>query len=362
MPDAYMPVTTAPPAIEPLLELVRESLRRQWHEQLRENLRDIEVINVLERPYSLTAVLAVSTDRAKRQLVLKHAIDNPLNSHVFAAEPNQALAEYNILAQLNPGFEAIRRCAVPRPVAVFPEIAAFLMEYVEGHVLADDLRFVHYLSRRARFHELQTHFFDCGRWLRHFQEFTSPRQAGPTALKNVTIHCVDRLRIIEKSRDRRVPQHFRDIAMRFLQTQIDALGSAGFLVAGCHSDFGPWNTLVGPQGVTVIDFFGFQEGPLPVDVLSMLVFLDSIGHGLANSRFRIKALRERFLAGLGPISEIPQPLVLLCEAQQRILHIAGAVIAKAGGGPFRCWERTATIRAHVDWFRSDPQQSQLWPN
>ena len=36
---------------------------------------------------------------------------------------------------------------------------------------------------------------------------------------------------------------------------------------GNHTDFGPWNTLVGSEGVTVIDFFGSREGPIPLEYL-----------------------------------------------------------------------------------------------
>ena len=99
---------------------------------------------------------------------------------------------------------------------------------------------------------------------------------------------------------------------------------------GNHTDFGPWNTLVGSEGVTVIDFFGSREGPIPLDILSVLVHLESIGYGIANSGSRIRTLREQFLEGFGPLPNVPQPLVLLCEAQQRIIQIAGAVIARMG--------------------------------
>ena len=230
-------------------------------------------------------------------------------------EPDQAVVEYNILYHLYPKFAAIERCSVPGPIAVLPEIDAFLMEYVEGHILADDLLFVHYLFHRANFRELQDHFYDCGRWLRHFQQFTGMRTAGMCAPDNILLHCNDRLRVIEESGDRRCPRDFQKKTMSFIEKQVQELANEQIPVIGRHGNFGPWNILAGPHGVTIIDFFGFREDPLPVDVLSMLVHIECINHGIAKSGSRIRALRERFLAGLEPLPEMPQPLVLL-----RILH------------------------------------------
>ena len=87
------------------------------------------------------------------------------------------MGKYGILADLYPRFASVERCSVPRPVAVTPEADGFLMEYVDGHVLADDLRFVHFASNRSGFRRLQNHFRDCGRWLRYFQQFNRMRCA-----------------------------------------------------------------------------------------------------------------------------------------------------------------------------------------
>ena len=120
--------------------------------------------------------------------------------------------------------------------------------------------------------------------------------------------------------------------------------------------------------MTVIDFFGFCEAPVPVDILCMLVYLESIGHGIANSGSRIRTLRNRFLAGLGPLPAVPTALVLLCEAQHRIQQIAGAALLRKGGGRQRPvhwaedWERSRALAAHVNWFLVQRERPSLWPS
>ena len=135
------------------------------------------------------------------------------------------------------------------------------------------------------------------------------------------------------------------------------------LVSGRHGDYGPWNAIANHHGVTVIDFFGYREDPLPVDILSVLVMFDSIKYGLANSAARLDALAGRFLAGIGSLPDLPAELVLLCEAQQRMLRLAGAVDDNPKR-PIRwpeTWERSRSITANVAWFSNRPKVSSLWP-
>ena len=340
---------------ETILELVRTRLAQNMHEQSGEELQEIEIMRTLTRPYSLTTFLKAVTDRGTRSTVLKQIVEHPLN-----APTDQAAVEYGILTKTYPRFADINRCSVPRPILALPEINAYLMEFVDGDVLADRLNLLHYLADRAGFSRLLDHFHDCGRWLRHFQEFTGRRSVSVNAVDNLLVRCHDRLELIEKAGDPRCPKDFRRRATDYVEKQVDRLANVEIPVTGRHGDFGPWNILANDEGVTVIDFFGCQEDPLPVDILSMLVYLDSQEYGLGNSVARIRALRDRFITGFGAIPTVPEPLVLLCEAQQRILQIAGRVIAERKGF-FDRWERAGSLRANVKWFMRAPEQSSLWP-
>ena len=360
-------MTAAPTHSECDLEVVREGLARQLLEQSGEHLKSIETVRIISRPYSEISILSISTDIGSYRLVLKRITKNPLNAEIFVTEPDQAVVEHKILTRLYENFSAVDGCFVPRPIAVLPELDAHVMEYVDGHDLDQDLRSVHYFSRQVEFRKLQDHLFLCGRWLRHFQQFTGIQHADPSILDRILAHCDHRLQVIEESGDRRCPKDFRRKATEFIEDKVRKLSDTKILATGCHSDFGPWNTLAGPQGVTVIDFFGYRQAPLPVDVLSMLVFLNCLRYGIANSESRIRRLRERFLAGLGPLPDVPQPLVLLCETQQRIMQIAIAVLARSGEGHMRpirwpeSWEQSRSLSANIKWFQMRQQKSSLWP-
>jgi hypothetical protein len=359
-------MTDVSPEIESLVELDRENLAQQLREHLGETVNNIEILKVQRRPYSTTTILAAITGSGPHRFVLKQIVKNPLNASVFEGSERSAV-EYDILSQLSPKFAGIERCSVPLPIIVLPEIDAFLMEYVEGYDLVNDLRFIHYLSSRSLFRKLQDNMHDCGRWLRHFQKFTGTRFAGKSALDTILVRCNDRLSMIEESRDQRCPRDFRKIATGYIEKQLSQLDNTEILVTGRHGDFGPWNTMATPNGVTVIDFFNYREDAFPVDILGMLVYLESISHGIANSSHRIQILQNCFLAGLGSLPEVPQPLALLCEAQQRIIKIDGAVLATSGVGLIRTirwtesWENSRSLSANVKWFQSHPQQSSIWP-
>ena len=322
-------MTDTPSHVECDLESIREGLAHQLLEQSGEHLKSLETVQIISRPFSVIFILAVSTDLRSYCLVLKQFTKNPLNAGVLAREPDQASIEYKILTQLYSSFSTVKGCSVPRPIAVFPELGAFLMEYVDGHDLAQDLWSVHYCSRRAEFNKLQEHMHLCGLWLRHFQQFTGMQHTDPSTLDRIVEHCDNRLRVIEESGDRRCPRDFRRKATQFIEHQVQRLSDTEVLVTGCHSDFGPWNLMAYPQGVTVIDFFGYHQAPFPIDVLSMLVYLECLRYGIANSGFRLRKLKECFLTGLGPLPKVPQPLVLLCEAQRRIIRMITAVLARS---------------------------------
>jgi hypothetical protein len=345
---------------ERTFDLVRGVIQQYLRERAGDDLKGIRVTDTQKRPYSTVTFLTADTDQGTRRFVVKQAVRHPLNAHIFELQRDQASVEFSLLTNLHPRFAKVERCSVPRPVGVLPVVDALILEHVDGTVLSERVRYLHHWSRRARFGELAADVRESGRWLRHFQEFTGPRIAGVGALRDILRHCRDRLRLIEESQDRRYPTGFREKALDFIEKQVHELRNAPIPVTGRHGDFGPWNMLTGSGGITVIDFLGFQEGPRPVDVLSMLVWLESLTHGVANSRRRVLTLRKSFLAGLGAMPEVPPPLVLLCEAHQRIIHIAGAIIARQGH-IFERWQRSRWLKANIAWFLNPPDQSSLWP-
>lgn len=330
------------------LELIREKLRAHLVDEYKEVMRNMNVSRLLEKPFSITAVLSVTTDQGHHRFIAKQLLQHTVNAAIIKHD-GQANVEFNILNRLYDRYLEVAHCAVPRPVAMLPEIDSLIMEFVDGHLLENDLRYVHYFADRSRFKALQGHFYHCGRWLRYFQKFTGYRCAGPEAVQHIYMHCQDRLRMIEESGDRRCPRDLRERVTELLDTHIQTLSTKEVLVTGRHGDFGPWNIIVDTSGVTVFDFYGFQYGPVPVDVLKMLVFIERLRHAIPNSPRRVESLRERFLAGLGPLPEMPHSLSTLCEAMHRIVSIAGITMASSVPW-FRGLEQSAILSTNLRWL------------
>jgi hypothetical protein len=305
--------------------------------------------------------LLAKTDSGSYRFVVKQVVYDSANASLVA-DKNQAVVEHSVLTCLYPKFYQVPYCSVPKPIAVLPEIDSYIMEFVEGHLMEEDLRFLHYLANCTKFEELKIHFRHCGRWLRCFQNFSGKRRAKMEALDGTLKRCESRLHLIEKLDDPRCPKGFRSAVERFLQEQIEKLTDAEFQVAGRHGDFGPWNVMIGSKGVTVLDFFGYQEAPLPVDILKMLLKLEEDSLHPANSHCRLDELREHFLVGYGPLPELPKTLVTVCEAMHRICGLYGALSTRSKGFFQRIY-RHRRIKANLEWLlKENGSRPLLWPN
>lgn len=343
---------------EYLPEEVSSAIRAFVSANYGESVSHIEVVRSESRNYSTISVLAARTRSGISRFVMKHVISNPMNAD-SVAERDQAQVEYEVLARLYSQFEADSDCRVSRPVAVFPDRNLLLTEFSSGHVLAEDLRYLHYWEKSGQHLEMACNFHRCGIWLKKLLSVTGTRWAGTEALDPLIRHCKKRLRVIQEAAKGRCARGLEGAVGITLEGWKRQLGDSRIPVSGQHSDYGPWNIIASDGAITVIDFYGFGDAPVPVSILSILVFLESARHGLANSTARIHHLRKEFLTGLGPLPEAAQPLVLLCEAYQRIISAAAAVIGR-GGHLFHRWERFASLKANLLWLREPPSKSLLW--
>jgi hypothetical protein len=342
---------------------VRTKLSDYFSDIENQRLEDLRVTQVIQRPFSTIRYLEVQTSTSRKRLVMKSINHHPINMAIIERD-NQALVEYNILCQLYPKFEAIEYCSVPRPILVIPEIETYLMEFVEGDLLIDRLRLVRHFSSRRRFAELQRHFFDVGRWLRYFQKFTGVSEEGSESLQPVIERFESRLDLIERS------EHFGDEKKKRLmetardlldQTAKDLLGLR-IPVSGCHTDFHPLNVLVSDKGVTVIDFMGYRRGCVALDVLKTLVLLEDEMSSLFASAYRVGILKERFLEGYGVMLSIPLPALILCEAMERILSIAGSITTtKRFSRIHHRLEERLRIKKLIKWLEGSRENTLLWP-
>jgi hypothetical protein len=290
---------------------------------------------------------------------MKTTVHHPINKAIIDRE-NQAVVEYNILKHVYARFQQVENCSVPRPLIVVPDIETYVMDFVEGRRLLEEHRYARYFSSRKGFDSLRRYYFYCGKWLKHFQEFTGIRTAASEALVRLLERCDHRLGLIEESQDPRCPPGLRGIVMQFLDQQLLQLSGEQVTISGRHGDFGPWNILVGSSGITVLDFFGYAVDPIPVDVLKMLISFEYRKRSLACSARRFRAIRESFLDGFGLLPAIPEPVLMICETMHRVCSVWGC-LSNSGGAYDRRLETWLNLKFNLKWLSDIRRRKSLWP-
>jgi Phosphotransferase enzyme family len=356
------PVPPSAPRARPeqsLLDDVRAALAEHLAREENLRLHSLEISARHPRPFSEVAFLVAHTDRDVRRLVMKTLAHHPENQSV-AERANQAVVQYEILSHLYPRFASIRNCSVPKPVLVLPPRDTLLTEFVEGSVLSDELRRARYFSSEIRFAELREWYLHCGRWLKHFQAFTGTRNSGLEALDEMLSRTDHRLTLIENAGDGRCPREVPNQVRRLLLDHRAELAGQPIPVSGCHGDFGPWNVLGTPSGVTVLDFFGYQDGPVAEDPLGILFALEQERKCLTANPRRLELLRQSLLDGLSPLPCLPKPLLVICETLHRVRGLWSA-LSRTSGKLHHRLESRRRLRANLEWLSDDRRRQLLWP-
>ncbi|MBW1939152.1 MAG: phosphotransferase [Deltaproteobacteria bacterium] len=348
-----------PKDIEISLKEVDVRLKEYFLRNGGQDLRNLEVLDVVERDLSNIVFLLAETCSETQRIVMKQVVHDPTNIAITKRE-NQAVVEYEILQRLYPKFQKVEGCAVPRPILVIPEFEIYLMDFVEGCLLTDKFRYARLFSSRDGFHQLRDQLCNCGRWLRHLQDFTGVSAGSHDVLSGVIERAEQRLRLIEESGDPRCPKDLRRKVSTFFKEQLEKLTSRKILLTGRHGDFNPWNIIVRAEGITVIDFLGYQEDCVPVDVLKMLVYLEDEMKAVTSSVTRVRGLKKSFLDSYGDLPRTPLPALLICEAMQRVVSLWGS-ISRPNRRLHHRIEDNRCIKTHVSWLMNAEKMKTLCP-
>lgn len=312
-------------------------------EEMRAN--GVEVIDIIDRPFSQIIFFGVQTEKGERKFVAKKILHHPANIHL-TVQKNQAVVEYEILSRLYPEFESVNHCNVPKPVLILPDDELYFMEYVDGSLLMDLFYGARFFSSKDMFDKLKQYYYHCGQWLNKFQEITGVRKADLGAFDLTISRCEQKLKIIHDIHDSRCPQNFSRHVLRMIKKQLSLVDADDIWVTGRHGDFGNWNILAAANEVTVFDFLGYQDDLFPMDFLKMLVNFDGQRSYLFYSNYRISALEMSFLKGYGSIDWIQKPVVNICEILHRVCSICSCV-EKKPGNLIRKYESNSCIKSNL---------------
>jgi hypothetical protein len=326
------------PMVRDLLELTKSELDRQSIAETGHPLSQLELVQVNKRDFSLVLILSAESAMSRRKLVLKKVVHHPINIKVTKSQ-NQAVVEFEILKQLHHRFQSIEGCAVPYPVAVFPQEETFIMEYVEGNLLSKQLDDARYWGLPSRFNELERSYFLLGKWLNHFQTVTGIEYGGYEIFSDLFARCDIRLQAIADCPALSCSKEFVSRTLRYLKEQSLAVSDNGIPISGRHGDFGDWNIMVNAGKVTVFDFLGYAKEPIAYDVLKVLTRLQALKLNPLYNPFRIDRLQAQFLKGYGVVPCTPIPALIICEIYHKICTIAGCLSNVGQRLDYRMWNR-----------------------
>jgi hypothetical protein len=202
------------------------------------------------------------------------------------------LLEWSGLVAIERACGDVTGVGVVRPLLLMPDQAALVMSFVDAPTLRDTVLGLSRLRRsRGRLDDAVTGCMLAGRWLRTFQERSSPTERP--VRQGTRDDVVDRLRAYGAHLDTRA---WRRVAAAGAGLVTELLPPDLPLAIG-HGDFAPRNMLLGDGLLTVIDPLPRWRVPMYDDLCRFLVGLRLIGeqvhtHGLAFPSTTLDALEE----------------------------------------------------------------------
>lgn len=336
--------------LEPIFSEIQSKLSALRNDDIRITIRKRE-----DRPSSTIVFFETSDRQGVQRLMLKKVIKIPRVGPVGEVD---AESEYNTLKRLYSKYETVEGCSVPKPVLLLSRFDALVMEAYDAPLVQDQCGALKYFSNREAFNDLKRRIRLAGIWLRHFQNFMGIRLGGSEDLTILVEDSRLRLKKLQMFGSERIPSDLHDRVMRQLEKLIlEASGEKIPITIG-HGDFGPWNVLATPRGITVIDFSTIGETPICRDPLQMFLFLRDQRQNPFQSRRRIAELEEVFSQGYGPRIEMPAAAVAVCETHERLVKLCGAAF------PDKEWKRkfeqNAVTKSHIAWLLDEEGRLCLW--
>jgi hypothetical protein len=324
-------------------------VKKYYTKKDKENGFHLSIISQQFRMFSNITIVKVKAKDLNKKIVLKtvkyhHSNQAALNKR------NQASVEFNILKKIYPRFFKIPKCSVPKPILVMPEYNTYAMEFVEGNLLSNKLSSARFFSTKRDFDQLLEYYYLSGKWLYNFQKVNGIHKSpSKQALSSVLERANERLNYIDKSNNKLISKDFKTKTMAFLIRKLEEIKGKQIIVSERHSDFLPWNIIVGNNGICVIDFLGCEVDCAVVDIFKIFISLEDEKRCLTSYSKKIDLLKQKFLLGYGDLPKLPIQALIICEAMQRIVSIWGNLNNKDKRLHHRI-ESFSRIKGHLNWF------------
>lgn len=257
----------------------------------------IALTGKLQRAYSTIYRLQVESaeEQASRLVYAKVYKLSPRHRDNPTKPRAKLKNEFETAQKLQAHLNGSRQYAVVKPIAYYLDLLSIVTEDAQGAPLADALESCCKLWHDSN--KLEEALRACrraGEALAAIQRATvEPQKYNPFELLEYVDIRLQRLVQGEAP----FSQSNRKQVLKFLEKAIAQVPADQYGQCGCHGDYAPFNILVGPAGVTVMDFATFKTGSIYNDVA---YFHHRVEGYLHKPSFDVEAIRRAqsaFLAG-----------------------------------------------------------------
>jgi Ser/Thr protein kinase RdoA (MazF antagonist) len=243
-----------------------------------------------------------------------------------------------------------------RPIAFFPEDVAVVTEAAEGENLHGLIKRQAVLWRgRPAADRLAAQCQAAGSWLRRFQDLTRRPGQAPLPARDIRGRLEADLRACVAIG---LSPGLAEEVDRFVTGKLQALERRAYPVVGVHPDFQPDNVLISPDGITVLDFTSFHDGPPHSDVGRFLACVAFFAKSPLYPEARMQALMTAFMKGYGrSIADLNPALTayLLCF----VVRAAGSVGSWRRPWPLQPLVQRQTARYLTRWCQTMVRQGEF---
>ena len=293
-------------------------------------------------------VIVQNGQRSSRELILKLHRPAAWTERRLEQGRNYALREYEALSFLWHEFsQHSDRLTVPRPLDIFPEFAALLMEKCHGERLDLALRWTRLLKTRSKQAILCKKVRECGGWLGLFHRISERARDPGVVYQRIE---QDFSSDLEMSCGHGLNRELAHQIASVFEGKKNMAFSGNHKIVGHHCDFGPYNIFLSPDRVTVVDFEGFQDGIIYDDVCYFLGMIESMPfyHLSCDLSHRIK---ESFLEGYAQYENINREELDLFMPVTMVKIMARSPLFRESSASWRDrWKREKRLQLYTAWF------------
>ena len=275
----------------------------------------------IDGPYSRVSRLELAAGGTSKTLYLKRL---KISGTVDEGVKRRTRAEYDALNQFSARFEGHPHFGVARPLALFVDKAAILLEEVQGRSL---MRLIGKSSRRYDFTahpEVERYCAMSGGWLREFQSLTLQKE-GAFDLERLVGYCDARFYDLIADGRAKLDEGFRARFEANLRKQYEENRDKLNVIVGCHHDFSPHNIRVIDDRVSVIDFGEFAYDSSLYDLCRFWFQLECMKSSPVFSSSRVAHLQAAFFSGYGESVDPDHPAFRLAASAYFLARLATIV-------------------------------------